>query len=103
MPKQLPTDIAETLNALAQRDFSHVFLVACGGSLSIMHPGKYFLDRHSGPLTSDVYNGEEFVTRDPRRPQQRCHCNSVLPDGHHQGNGAGGRTCPSPGRLRDLP
>ncbi|RQP15162.1 MAG: SIS domain-containing protein, partial [Brucella intermedia] len=67
MPKQLPTDIAETLNALAQRDFSHVFLVACGGSLSIMHPGKYFLDRHSGLLTSDVYNGEEFVTRDPRR------------------------------------
>ncbi len=32
-----------------------------------MHPGKYLLDRHSGLLTSDVYNGEEFVTRDPRR------------------------------------
>ncbi|MGO1164128.1 SIS domain-containing protein [Brucella sp. C7-11G] len=67
MPKQLPTDIAETLNSLAQQDFSHVFLVACGGSLSIMHPGKYFLDRHSELLTSDVYNGDEFVTRDPRR------------------------------------
>jgi fructoselysine 6-phosphate deglycase len=32
-----------------------------------MHPGKYFLDRHSDALTSDIYNGDEFVARDPRK------------------------------------
>ncbi|TIP85594.1 MAG: hypothetical protein E5X58_34265 [Mesorhizobium sp.] len=26
---------------------SHLFLVACGGSLSIMMAGKYFIDRYS--------------------------------------------------------
>jgi fructoselysine 6-phosphate deglycase len=41
--------------------------VACGGSLSIMIPGKYFLDRQGGTLASDVYNADEFVCRDPRR------------------------------------
>ncbi len=83
--------------------FSHVFLVACGGSLSIMHPGKYFLDRHSGLLTSDVYNGEEFVTRDPRRLNSDAIVILCSQTGTTKRNGAGGRTCPSPGRLRDLP
>jgi fructoselysine 6-phosphate deglycase len=67
MKTKLNPDIETTLAALAAREIRHVFLVACGGSLSIMHPGKYFLDRHSDALTSDVYNGDEFVTRDPRK------------------------------------
>ncbi len=67
MKTQLNPDIETTLAALATRKLSHVFLVACGGSLSIMHPGKYFLDRHSDALTSDVYNGDEFVARNPRK------------------------------------
>lgn len=67
MKTELNTDITNALGALASREVRHVFLVACGGSLSIMHPGKYFLDRHSSALTSDVYNGDEFVTRDPRK------------------------------------
>lgn len=67
MKTEINTDIAQALAAIGGRKISHVFLVACGGSLSIMHPGKYFLDRHSDALTSDVYNGDEFVTRDPRK------------------------------------
>ena len=67
MKTEINTDIAQALAAVGTRKISHVFLVACGGSLSIMHPGKYFLDRHSDALTSDVYNGDEFVTRDPRK------------------------------------
>lgn len=66
MKTALNADIASALDALASTSIKHVFLVACGGSLSIMHPGKYFLDRHSDALTSDVYNGDEFVCRDPR-------------------------------------
>lgn len=67
MKTALNPDIAETLEALAKKPVSQVFLVACGGSLSIMHPGKYFLDRRSRAITSDVYNGDEFVCRDPMK------------------------------------
>ena len=68
MKTELNTDITNALDAVASREVRHVFLVACGGSLSIMHPGKYFLDRHSGALTSDVYNGDEFGTGGPANP-----------------------------------
>ncbi|MBY3178928.1 SIS domain-containing protein [Rhizobium leguminosarum] len=67
MKTELNADIATALAAMAGKTITNVFLVACGGSLSIMHPGKYFLDRHADTLNSDVYNGDEFVTRDPRR------------------------------------
>lgn len=64
---KLTPDIGEALAALQGKRISHVFLVGCGGSLSIMMAGKYFLDRHSGSLASDSYNADEFVRRDPRR------------------------------------
>ena len=72
MKTQLNADIGAALKFLESRRISHVFLVACGGSLSIMHPGKYFLDRHSQALTSDVYNADEFVCRDPRKLDQNA-------------------------------
>jgi len=59
-------DVEAALELMRGRRIRHVFLVACGGSLSIMHPGKYFLDRFSAALTSDLYNADEFVARDPR-------------------------------------
>jgi fructoselysine 6-phosphate deglycase len=67
MISALPADLERALNAAAGRQFSHLFLVACGGSLSIMMAGKYFLDRHSGTFACDIYNADEFVCRDPRR------------------------------------
>ncbi|HCE25377.1 MAG TPA: sugar isomerase, partial [Hyphomonas sp.] len=67
MKTELNTDISVALRAIENRKIGNVFLVACGGSLSVMHPGKYFLDRHSRALNSDVYNGDEFVARSPRR------------------------------------
>tara|TARA_R110002051_G_scaffold324519_3_gene422148 strand:+ start:8533 stop:9534 length:1002 start_codon:yes stop_codon:yes gene_type:complete len=67
MKTELNTDISVALRAIENRKIGNVFLVACGGSLSVMHPGKYFLDRHSKALNSDVYNGDEFVARSPRR------------------------------------
>ena len=72
MKTDLNADIRTALDAVSRREIRHVFLVACGGSLSIMHPGKYFLDRHSDALTSDVYNGDEFVARDPRKLDSRA-------------------------------
>ncbi|MER8974554.1 MULTISPECIES: SIS domain-containing protein [unclassified Mesorhizobium] len=63
----LPADVERALTATAGRQFSHLFLVACGGSLSIMMAGKYFVDRHSGTFACDIYNADEFVCRDPQR------------------------------------
>lgn len=67
MIKTLNPDIEAALSVLENRAISHVFLVACGGSLSIMLPGKYFLDRFSSTLASDTYNAAEFVHRDPKK------------------------------------
>ena len=63
---QLNTDVRAALDALDGREIAHVYLVACGGSLSIMYPGKYLLDRHATRLTSDLYNADEFICRAPR-------------------------------------
>ena len=65
MKTELNADVSEALRAIEGRRIDNVFLVACGGSLSIMHPGKYFLDRHAKALNSDMYNGDEFVARNP--------------------------------------
>ena len=63
----LDSGVSAALDALAPRTIGHVFFVACGGSLSIMHPAKFMLDQASGSLPSDVYNAAEFVARAPRR------------------------------------
>lgn len=72
MKTELNADISEALAALSGREVGNVFLVACGGSLSIMHPGKYFLDRHSKALNSDVYNADEFIARDPLKLDEKA-------------------------------
>lgn len=66
MQTEPDAQLRTALAAVTGRDIRHVFLVACGGSLSIMHPGKYLLDRHAATLTSDVLNADEFICRDPR-------------------------------------
>jgi len=67
MTAALPTDARDALAALSNRPVSHLFLVACGGSLSVMMAGKYFADRFSSTFACDLYNADEFVCRDPRR------------------------------------
>jgi fructoselysine 6-phosphate deglycase len=60
-------DVAAALTALENRPLAHVFLVACGGSLSIMFPGKLLMDRFAADLTCDALNAEEFICRAPAR------------------------------------
>ena len=67
MRSELNTAVGAALAAIEGRPVSHVFLIACGGSLSIMHPGKYLLDRYAPDLPCDVYNAGEFVCRKPAR------------------------------------
>lgn len=64
-PTSFDPGVAKALSALTDRPIRHVFFIACGGSLSIMHPAKFLLDQHSA-IASDVYNAAEFVARAPR-------------------------------------
>ena len=66
MKPALNDDVRAALDALEKRRLTNVFFVACGGSLSIMYAGKYFMDRHSAGFASDIYNADEFVCRAPR-------------------------------------
>ncbi|MBE2274821.1 MAG: SIS domain-containing protein [Rhodobacteraceae bacterium] len=70
LPSTFDPGVVAALDALDAGAIRHVFFVACGGSLSIMHPAKFLLDQHS-PLPSDVYNGAEFVARAPRSLDER--------------------------------
>jgi len=65
LPSSFDPAAAAALTALDASAIRHVFFVACGGSLSIMHPAKFMLDQHAD-LPSDVYNAAEFVARAPR-------------------------------------
>ncbi|HRJ69946.1 MAG TPA: SIS domain-containing protein [Beijerinckiaceae bacterium] len=60
-------DVAAALAALEVRPLTHVFLVACGGSLSVMLPGKVIMDRFAPDLPCDALNAEEFICRAPAR------------------------------------
>lgn len=64
-PELSPT-VDAALTEIADKDIAHVYFVACGGSLSIMHPAKFLLDQHSSALTSDVLNADEFTLRAPK-------------------------------------
>lgn len=48
-----------------KKGVKNLYLVGCGGSRSIMEPGKYIMDRFSN-LTTERYSAYEFVTRKPR-------------------------------------
>lgn len=61
----LSQDVQEVLKAVSEKVVDHVFYVACGGSQAIMLPVKYYLDRNSKKLRSDVYNSDEFIYRNP--------------------------------------
>lgn len=67
MPHSTPfhPQVAAALTAMESMPPERVFFVACGGSLSIMHPAKFLLDQHSA-MPSDIYNAAEFTARAPR-------------------------------------
>lgn len=66
LPDRFHPAVSAALAAIDATALRHVFFVACGGSLSIMHPAKFMLDQH-GTLPSDVFNAAEFVARAPKR------------------------------------
>ncbi|MGQ2905968.1 MAG: SIS domain-containing protein [Neoaquamicrobium sediminum] len=66
LPDRFHPAVSAALSAIDAAALRHVFFVACGGSLSIMHPAKFMLDQR-GALPSDVYNAAEFVARAPKR------------------------------------
>ncbi|MFM1652426.1 SIS domain-containing protein [Brevibacillus sp. B_LB10_24] len=57
--------VQKALEAVKEREVKRVFFVACGGSSALMYPSKYLLDREAKTITSDVYNANEFIHRNP--------------------------------------
>jgi len=57
--------VQKALDAMENRTIDRVFFVACGGSSALMYPSKYLLDREAKTITSDVYNANEFIHRNP--------------------------------------
>ncbi|MFP7298611.1 SIS domain-containing protein [Neobacillus niacini] len=58
-------DVRTILEVLKDKTIEHVYFIACGGSLAVMHPNKYYLDQNSEKLSTDFYNSHEFVYRNP--------------------------------------
>ncbi|MCS7464224.1 SIS domain-containing protein [Paenibacillus doosanensis] len=52
--------------AFKTRTIRRVFFVACGGSSALMFPSKYFLDRESAAITSEIFSSNEFIHRNPQ-------------------------------------
>ena len=58
--------IEKVFEAFKRRTIDRVFFVACGGSSALMYPCKYFIDREAKTITSDLYNSNEFIHRNPQ-------------------------------------
>ena len=55
----------QVVKELCNKKIKNIFLVGCGGSLMVMYPAKYILERNSDiPLY--VYNAGEFITTQPQ-------------------------------------
>jgi len=64
---------------------AEVFLVACGGSLVDLYPGKFFLAREAQRLRADLYTANEFVHAAPKALGERslvivCSHGGVTPE-----------------------
>ncbi|MFB0840893.1 SIS domain-containing protein [Paenibacillus oleatilyticus] len=60
------SQLHQIFEAYKQRTIKRVFFVACGGSSALMYPSKYFLDRESRHITSEVFSSNEFIHRNPQ-------------------------------------
>lgn len=65
---EIDQQIESAISAVMKIDgLKDIYFVACGGSLALMMPNKYLIDRESKTLSSEVYNSAEFVQRAPAR------------------------------------
>ncbi|MDD3173381.1 MAG: SIS domain-containing protein [Herbinix sp.] len=58
-------NVKQVLKSIEERDFKHIYFVACGGSLALMTPSKYLVDLYAKKLTADAFNSNEFIYLNP--------------------------------------
>lgn len=63
--------VKAVLDAYKSREIDRVFLVACGGSSSLMYTSKYVLDREARKIDSDLYSSNEFIHRNPAKLNEK--------------------------------
>ena len=88
MKTAVNSDVAAALAGLEKRAIRHIFLVACGGSLSVMMPGKYFLDRYAGHHHIRCVQCRRVRLPRPSETRAGGTGDPLLADRRHQGNGA---------------
>lgn len=64
-PTSYDNRVVATLEALRYSTLNHVFLIACGGSLSVLKGAKVLFDIHCN-IASSVYNAAEFLALTPK-------------------------------------
>ena len=58
--------VEAVMDGLIAKGINQVYLVGCGGSLAVMYPGKYLLDRHLPGMQAHVYQSREFTLVAPK-------------------------------------
>ncbi|WP_134702789.1 SIS domain-containing protein [Ammoniphilus sp. YIM 78166] len=62
----LSQGVQEVLDEVKKRSINNIFFIACGGSLAVMVPNKYFIDREADRVAAHYYNAAEVVQLNPR-------------------------------------
>jgi fructoselysine 6-phosphate deglycase len=81
MSQEHVEQLQAAIEAVAQREVSNFYFVACGGSLANVTPAQYILDREI-ELPSAAYSSNEFIQRSPKALGK----NSVVITCSHSGN-----------------
>jgi len=58
--------VQKVLEDVQKKSIKNIYYVACGGSLAVMFPNKYFIDREADQLVAHMYNSAEFILLNPR-------------------------------------
>ncbi len=52
--------VEAVMDGIIAKGIQHVYLVGCGGSLAVMYPGKFLMDRYLPGVHAHVYPSREF-------------------------------------------
>lgn len=57
------SDVQAVLKKIKNKKFKNMYLIACGGSSSLMYPSQFFIDTNAKNLPCEYLNANEFIYR----------------------------------------
>ena len=58
--------VEAVMDGVIAKGINQVYLVGCGGSLAVMYPGKYMIDKYAGGVQTHIYPSREFTLVAPQ-------------------------------------